>query len=60
MPPPPPPPHGQEWLNLAKAGDIPAMEPLLRANPELLTYNGKVRLFAPSTCAEYHTRLSLP
>ena len=43
MPPPPAPPHGQEFLNLAKVGDIKAMEPILRANPDLLTYNGKVR-----------------
>lgn len=42
-PPPPAPPHGEEFLNLAKAGDMAAMVPLLRANPELLMYHGQVR-----------------
>ena len=46
IPPPQAPPHGQEFLNLAKTGDLQAMEPLLRANPELLMYNGKVRRIA--------------
>ena len=35
------PPGGKEWLEAAKRGDVGAMEPLLAANPDLLSYNGK-------------------
>ena len=39
--PTPPPPGGKAWLEAAKRGDRMAMEPLLREDARVLTYNGR-------------------
>ena len=39
--PDPPPPGGKAWLDAAKRGDRMAMEPLLREDARVLTYDGK-------------------